>query len=102
MDNVAAIALIFAFFAVAARYQHRVLFWGILGALVMRGMMIGLGAALIQAFQWTLFLLGAFLILTGVKWGLSKQPAVQPESNPVLRLARKLFQFPAVSTGTNS
>ncbi|MGP8198616.1 MAG: TerC/Alx family metal homeostasis membrane protein [Limisphaerales bacterium] len=91
MDNVAAIALIFTFFAVPARYQHRLLFQGILGALVLRGMMIGLGVTLIQAFQWTLFLLGAFLIFTGVKWGLSKQPAVRHESNPVLRLARKFL-----------
>src|ERR1039458_8431315 len=60
MDNVLAIALIFTSFGVAARHQHRVLFWGILGALVMRGTMIGLGAALIQTFRWVLYLLGAF------------------------------------------
>jgi tellurite resistance protein TerC len=91
MDNVVAIALIFTCFGVAARHQHRVLFWGILGALIMRGMMIGLGAALIHTFRWALWLLGAFLIFTGVKWGFSKQAAVQPENNPVLRLARRIL-----------
>jgi tellurite resistance protein TerC len=91
MDNVVAIALLIACFGVAARHQHRVLFWGILGALVLRGMMIGLGAALIHIFRWALWLLGAFLIFTGVKWGLSKQAAVQPENNPVLRLARRIL-----------
>jgi tellurite resistance protein TerC len=91
MDNVAAIALIFAWFNVPARHQHRVLFWGILGALVMRGTMIGLGAALIQTFHWTLFLLGAFLLFTGVKWAVSKPAAVPLENNPVLRLARRIF-----------
>jgi len=91
MDNVVAIALIFTCFGVAARHQHRVLFWGILGALVMRGMMIGLGAALIHTFRWVLWLLGAFLIFTGVKWGFSKQAALQPENNPVLRLARRIL-----------
>src|SRR5208283_4363033 len=74
-----------------ARHQHRVLFWGILGTLVLRGTMIGLGAALIQTFQWALYLLGAFLLFTGVKWGFSKQAAVPPENNPVLRLARRIL-----------
>jgi tellurite resistance protein TerC len=91
MDNMAAIALIFTFFGVAARLQYRVLFLGILGALVMRGMMIGLGAALIHTFRWMLWLLGAFLIFTGVKWGFSKQTAVHPENNPLLRLARRIL-----------
>ncbi|MGD0812361.1 MAG: TerC family protein [Verrucomicrobiota bacterium] len=91
MDNVAAIALIFTFFAVPARYQHRLLFQGIFGALVLRGVMIGLGVTLIHAFQWTLYLLGAFLIFTGLKWGCSKQPSVRPENNLVLRLARRIL-----------
>jgi tellurite resistance protein TerC len=91
MDNVAAMALIFAFFAVPARYQQRLLFQGVMGALVLRGMMIGLGVTLIHAFQWTLYLMGAFLIFTGVKWGFSKQTTVRPESNPVLHLARKIL-----------
>src|SRR5450759_4811301 len=67
MDNVFVIALIFAFFRVPSQYQHRVLFWGILGALLMRGVMIAAGAALVQRFQWTLYLFGAFLVVTGIK-----------------------------------
>jgi len=91
MDNVAVIALIFAFFGVAPQFQHRVLFWGILGALIMRGFMIAAGVALVQTFHWILYLLGAFLVGTGLRWVFSKQAAVQPEKNPLLRLARKVF-----------
>lgn len=91
LDNVVAIALIFTYFRVAARQQHRLLFWGILGALVMRGTMIGLGATLIQSFRWVLYLMGVFLVFTGVRWGFSKQPVAAPDNNPVLRLARKIF-----------
>ncbi len=67
MDNVFVIALIFAYFGVPSQYQHRVLFWGILGALIMRGLMIGLGVALIQRLHWMLYLFGAFLLYSGVK-----------------------------------
>jgi tellurite resistance protein TerC len=67
MDNVFVIAMIFAFFAVPRRYQHRVLFWGILGVVVLRAIMIGLGAALVTQFSWVLYLFGAFLVLTGIK-----------------------------------
>jgi len=92
MDNVVAIALIFTYFGVAPRHQHRVLLWGILGALVLRGTMIGLGVALIQTFRWAFYLMGAFLIFTGIKWVCSRQTTVGPENNPVLRLARKVFR----------
>ena len=91
MDNVFVIALIFASFRVPAQYQHRVLFWGILGALVMRGTLILAGAALIQKFQWTLYLFGAFLVFTGVKMLFTDDEGVEPEKNPVIRLARKIF-----------
>jgi len=91
MDNVFVIALIFAYFRVPSQYQHRVLFWGILGALVMRGVMIAAGAALIQRFLWTLYLFGAFLIFTGLKMLVVSDEGVHPEKNVVLRLARKLF-----------
>src|SRR5689334_3366967 len=67
VDNIFVIVMIFAFFQVPPIYQHRVLFWGILGALVMRGTMIGVGAALIARFQWLLYLFGAFLVVTGIK-----------------------------------
>src|SRR5206468_6053745 len=67
MDNVFVMAMIFAYFRVPLEYQHRVLFWGILGALIMRGAMIGLGAALINRFDWVLYVLGAVLLCTGIK-----------------------------------
>ena len=91
MDNVFVIALIFTYFAVPLEHQHRVLFWGILGALLMRGMMIGLGAALIQTFSWMLYVFGAFLVVTGVKMLFSHQEEVHPERNPLIRLARRFF-----------
>lgn len=91
MDNVFVIALIFAFFKVPAQYQHRVLFWGILGALVMRGAMILGGAALIDRFEWMLYVLGAFLVVTGIRMFFSGGEGVEPEKNPVIRLARKIL-----------
>jgi len=91
MDNVFVIALIFAYFRVPPQYQHRVLFWGILGALVMRGVMIAGGAALIHHFQWMLYVFGLFLIFTGVKMLFVDDQGVQPEKNPVVRVARRLF-----------
>ncbi len=91
MDNVFVIALLFAYFRVPAAYQHRVLFWGILGALAMRGVMIAAGAALVQRFQWTLYLFGTFLVFSGVKMLFVAGEGVQPERNVVLRLARKLW-----------
>ena len=91
MDNVFVIALIFAYFRVPSAYQHRVLFWGILGALVMRGALIVAGAALITRFQWTLYLFGAFLVFTGIKMLFTDDDGVEPEKNPVVRLARKFF-----------
>jgi tellurite resistance protein TerC len=93
MDNVFVIALIFTYFRVPPQYQHRVLFWGILGALIMRGMMIAAGAALIQRYQWVLYLFGAFLIFTGVKMMFVTDEGVHPEKNPVIRAARKLFHI---------
>jgi tellurite resistance protein TerC len=91
MDNVFVIALIFAYFRVPAQYQHRVLFWGIMGALIMRGVMIAAGAALIRQFMWTLYIFGAFLVFTGLKMLFVSDEGVHPEKNPVLRLARKCF-----------
>jgi tellurite resistance protein TerC len=91
MDNVFVIALIFAYFRVPLEYQHRVLFWGILGALIMRGLMIWIGAELISRFHWMLYVFGGFLILTGFRMVFSDQEGVNPEKNPVLRAARRLF-----------
>lgn len=91
LDNILVIALIFAWFKVAAEFQHRLLFWGILGALAMRGVMIAAGAALIREFDWVLYIFGAFLVIAGAKMYLSKQEMVEPEKNLAFRLATKLF-----------
>jgi tellurite resistance protein TerC len=91
MDNVFVIALIFAYFRVPSEYQHRVLFWGILGALVMRGVMIGAGAALVERFHWTLYLFGAFLLYSGVKMMFVDDEGVHPEKNPFIKLAHRFF-----------
>jgi len=91
LDNILVIALIFAWFRVPQEFQHRLLFWGILGALVMRGAMIAVGVALIHQFDWVLYVFGAFVVFAGVKMFFSKQEMVQPEKNLVLRLVRKFF-----------
>ena len=91
MDNVFVIALIFAFFHVPPAYQHRLLFWGILGALVMRLVMILLGVALINRFDWLLYVLGAFLIVTGAKMLLARSEQGQLETNIIVRVARKFL-----------
>jgi tellurite resistance protein TerC len=91
LDNVFVIALIFSYFRVPLAYQHRVLFWGILGALVMRGAMIGLGAALIARFDWIIYVFGGILILTAVRMLLAGSEEPDPEKSPVIRLARRLY-----------
>lgn len=91
LDNILVIALIFAWFRIPVKFQHRLLFWGILGALVMRGAMIAAGAGLIRQFDWVLYVFGAFLVFAGIKMLLSGKETVQPEKNLALRLARKLF-----------
>ena len=91
LDNILVIALIFAWFRIPVKFQHRLLFWGILGALVMRGTMIAAGAELIHQFDWVLYVFGAFLVFTGFKMLFSGKETVQPEKNLALRLARKLF-----------
>ena len=91
VDNVFVFIVLFNYFAVPARLHHRVLFWGILGALIMRGFMIGLGAALIQTFRWIPYFFGAFLVVTGIKMLFSHQEEVHPEKNPLIRLACRFF-----------
>jgi tellurite resistance protein TerC len=90
VDNLFVFVLIFNTFHVRAAHQHRVLFWGILGAQVMRAVFILLGAALLQAFHWVIFVFGGFLIFTGVKILLDRGTEVHPEKNPVLRLFGKI------------
>lgn len=88
IDNVFIIMLIFAYFAVPAQHQHRVLFWGILGALLMRGVLIGAGLALVSTLHWILYLFGAFLLYSGVKMMLVRA-RLEPEKNKVIQLARR-------------
>ncbi|MFM7262056.1 MAG: TerC family protein [bacterium] len=90
MDNIFIIALIFSFFAVPAKYQHRVLFWGIIGALIMRGGMIGIGAGLILKYQWILIIFGGFLVLTALKMALIKGND-DPSQNIAVRLCKKFL-----------
>jgi tellurite resistance protein TerC len=91
VDNIFVFALIFSYFAVPSVYQHRVLFWGILGALVMRAIFIAAGATLIAKFHWIIYVFGAFLILTGLKMAFTPQKGLEPDKNPVLRLVRRLM-----------
>jgi tellurite resistance protein TerC len=95
VDNIFVIAMIFGFFAVPPLYQHRVLFWGILGALVLRGAMIGIGAALIAKYHWVLYLFALFLIATAIKMLVFTSETSDPGKNPVIRLARRLFPVTA-------
>lgn len=101
MDNVFIIAVIFAYFRVPVLYQHRVLFWGILGALVMRGLMIGLGVAMITRFDWILYVFGAFIFFTGVKMMFYKDAEVDPETSLVVRGARKFLPITSDFDGQN-
>ncbi len=91
VDNLFVFVLLFKYFAVERHYQHRILLWGILGALVMRGAMIGLGVALIHRFEWVLYVFGAFLIYAGAKMMFRSDEQVHPEHNPVFRWARKFL-----------
>ena len=92
VDNIFVFVLIFTYFKVPEEYQHRVLFWGIIGALVLRGVMIVAGSVLVERFAWTLYIFGAFLVITGVKMALQKdEAAYNPERDPILRLARRLI-----------
>jgi tellurite resistance protein TerC len=90
LDNVFVFLLVFQYFRVDPRYQHRLLFWGVVGALVLRGAMIGAGAALIARFEWTLYILGVFLLYSGFKL-FGADHAVHPEKNPLVRLAQKIM-----------
>ena len=92
LDNVFVIALIFSFFAIPRAYQHRVLFWGILGVIVLRGIMIGVGATLVAQYGWVLYIFAAFLIFTGLKMLVTDDKEMDLTTNPVLRFLRKRFR----------
>ncbi|AWU93663.1 TerC family protein [Azospirillum ramasamyi] len=89
LDNVFVISLIFSYFAVPRELQHRVLFWGILGVIVLRGLMIGAGAALVSEFHWILYIFGAFLVLTGIKMLFAKDEETNIGENAVLRFLKR-------------
>lgn len=91
VDNLFVFLLIFAYFRVPAQFQHKVLFWGIIGALVMRLMFIGAGIALIEKFHWIIYVFGGILVISGIKMALDKDKEVHPEKNPVLRLFRSII-----------
>jgi tellurite resistance protein TerC len=96
VDNVFVFALLFGYFHVPPKYQHRVLFWGVLGAVVLRAILIFAGIALIREFHWVIYVFGAILIFSGYKMWHNHEVKIEPEKNPVLRLVRRLFP---VATG---
>ena len=91
VDNIFVFVLLFSYFRVPARYQHKVLFWGILGALVMRAIFIMAGIALLQRLHWIIYVFGALLIVTGIKMVTEKDKEIHPDKNPVLKLFRRLM-----------
>ena len=91
VDNLFVFVLIFGYFKVPPRYQHRILFWGIVGALVMRASLIGLGAYLLANFHWVIYLFGGFLVFTGIRMGMDSEHDLEIENNPILRFLRKRF-----------
>jgi tellurite resistance protein TerC len=91
VDNLFVFLMIFQYFATPAIYQHRVLFWGIVGALVLRAIFIAAGAALLAAFHWMIYVFGAFLIITGIKMLLQGDEKIEPDKNPVVRLFQRFI-----------
>jgi tellurite resistance protein TerC len=99
LDNVFAMAVVFAWFGVSVEHQHRLLRWGILGVILMRGLLIVTGSTLLQTFHWLFYILGLFVFGTGARWAFSKPAALAPQNNPVVRLARKAFPVSATLDG---
>lgn len=91
VDNIFVFILVFSFFKVPALYQHRVLFWGIIGALLMRAIFIYAGETLIAKFHWIIYFFGAFLVFTGIKLAINQGTKIDPEHNPVVKLFRRFF-----------
>lgn len=101
VDNIFVIIMIFSYFHVPPAYQHKVLFWGILGALVMRVIFIFAGIELIHRFHWLIYIFGGFLIITGLRMLFGSEAKIEPEKNPVVRLARRLFPVTPSFNGDN-
>lgn len=91
VDNIFVFVVVFTYFDTHQHLQHKVLFWGIIGALVMRGALIGVGSALIHQFEWIIYVFGAFLIYTAIKLATQKESSVDPEKNPLVNLVRKIM-----------
>lgn len=91
VDNIFVFILVFSYFAVPKEHQHRVLFWGIIGAFIMRGIMIFAGTALIHKFEWLIYIFGAFLVYTGLKLAFGKDEEVDPGHNPAIKILRRLM-----------
>lgn len=101
VDNIFVFLLVFSYFKVPAEYQHKVLFWGIFGALVMRLIFIFVGVALLEQFDWIIYVFGAFLVFTGIKLAMEKDKEVHPERNPLLKLTRKIIPITKQYHGSN-
>jgi tellurite resistance protein TerC len=99
IDNLFVFLLIFNYFGIPVMYEHKALFWGILGALVLRAIFIIAGVALIAKFHWVIYIFGAFLIITAIKMAFEKDKKIQPGKNPVLKLLRRIM--PAGNNGCN-
>lgn len=91
IDNIFVFLQVFAYFSVPAKYQHKILFWGVLGAIVMRAIFILVGVVLISKFHWIIYIFGAFLVITGIKMALSKNKEIHPEKNPLLKLLKRFI-----------
>ena len=91
VDNIFVFLMVFSYFGIPPKYQHRVLFWGIIGALIMRAAFILVGVALIERIHWIIYVFGAFLIFIGIKMALEKEKEIHPEKNPVLKYFRKIM-----------
>ncbi len=91
VDNIFIFVLIFGYFGVPSKYQHRILFWGILGALVMRGTLIGAGALLLDRLHWIIYIFGAFLVVSGIRMAFAREANIEVEANPIIRLMRRFM-----------
>jgi tellurite resistance protein TerC len=100
VDNIFVFVLIFSYFRIPAEYQHKILFWGVFGALVLRAVFIFAGVALIDKFHWIIYVFGAFLIYTGIKMITEKDKKFEPEHNPVMKIARKYFNVASNYNGS--
>ena len=91
VDNIFVLAIVLSYFAVPAAYQHRLLFWGVVGALIMRGIFIGLGSVLLENFHWVIYVFGGFLVFTGLKMAFHRQHPVDPQKNRAVALVRRVL-----------